>query len=224
VTSLVSAPGPDSPSGGGEFIGSSADGSRVFFSNGGIFEHSGGATNLVSVPGPGGAADPNPQPLHGMVSDDGTRVLWQSSRQMTSADTDDRPDLYEGALTDQIPGGGESDSGGGEGVAADVAAGPGISVLRVVSPKSWRKLIKPGVRVLASCDSDCRMDVTVKVAGDTARALGLSSTTIARGSAPAAAGEQHWISAKAIRSVRQALRTFSGHGHLQITVTASAPS
>jgi hypothetical protein len=225
VTNLISAPGADDVLGGANlFIGSSADGSRVFFAKGAIFEHSDGITTLVSTPGPGGAVDPNPQPLHENVSDDGTRVLWQSSQQMTSADADDRPDIYEAALTDQVPAGGGRDPGSGGGVAGDVVASPGIEVHKVILPKTWRKLSKPGVRVLASCTRDCRMEVTVRMSSGTARAAGLPSTTIARGSAQTVAGEQHWLSAKAIPSIRRALRSFSGHGRLQINVTASAPS
>jgi uncharacterized delta-60 repeat protein len=112
---------------------------------------------------------------------------------------------------------------GDGGVAADVSASPGIDVHRLITAKTWRKLIKPGVRVLASCDRDCRMDVTVTVSNATAHAAGLGTTTVARGSARASAGDQAWISAKAIRSVREALRAFEGDGRLHVAVTASAP-
>ena len=120
---------------------------------------------------------------------------------------------------------------GSGGVASDVVASPGIDVHRVITPKTWRKLINPGVRVLASCNRDCRMDVTVTVSSATARAIdadsttiGFDSTTIARGSAEAAADSHRWISAKALPSLRGALRAFSGRGRLRITVTASARS
>jgi uncharacterized delta-60 repeat protein len=116
------------------------------------------------------------------------------------------------------------DNPGSGGVAGDVATSRGIDVHKVITPKSWKKLINPGVRVLASCNRDCRMDVTVTVSSATVRAAGLSSTTVARGSTVAAGGEQHWVTAKAIPSIRKALRAFSGHGRLHINVTAAAPS
>jgi hypothetical protein len=119
----------------------------------------------------------------------------------------------------------ETDAGGGDrGVAGDVTASPGIDVHQLITPRSWKKLINPGVRVLASCDRDCRLDVTVDVPNGVARAAGMGSTTIARGSAQAAAGEQHWVSAKAFASVRRALRSYGGRGRLHVAVTASSPS
>lgn len=112
----------------------------------------------------------------------------------------------------------EGDAGG---VASDVAASPAVDVQRVITPKKWRKLIHPGVRVLAGCDLDCAVDVTVTVSQNVADAMGIPSTVVARGTGQPAAGARQWVFATAPRKIRDALKSFSGHGRLHVAVTAS---
>jgi uncharacterized delta-60 repeat protein len=112
----------------------------------------------------------------------------------------------------------EGDSGG---VASDVAASPAVDVQRVITPKKWRKLIHPGVRVLAGCDLACEVDVTVTVTQKVADAMGIPSTVVARGTGRPAAGKHQWVFAMAPRKIRDALKSFSGHGRLHVAVTAS---
>jgi uncharacterized delta-60 repeat protein len=112
----------------------------------------------------------------------------------------------------------EGDAGG---VASDVAASPAVDVQRVITPKKWRKLIHPGVRVLAGCDLACEVDVTVTVSHRLADAMGIPSTVVARGTGRSAAGKHQWITATAPRKIRDALKNFSGHGRLHVAITAS---
>ena len=95
-----------------------------------------------------------------------------------------------------------------------------IDVHKVIMPKSWRKLIKPGVRVLASCDADCRIHVTVKVSAATARSAGLPTRVVAQGIAPAKGAVPKWIRATAPAKIVDLLLSFGGHGHLHVKVTA----
>jgi uncharacterized delta-60 repeat protein len=137
---------------------------------------------------------------------------------------------FEGGASsgDGESGGGDGESGGGDeqsgGVASELAASPGIDVQQVIAPKKWRKLIRPGVRVLAGCDSDCEVDVTVTVLQKVADAMGIPSTVIARGRGHSAAGAHGWVNATAPRKIRDELRSYSGHGRLHVSVTASTPS
>jgi hypothetical protein len=114
------------------------------------------------------------------------------------------------------------DAGGG--VAGGVAASPGIDVHKLLTPKNWRKLIKPGVRVLASCDADCRIHVTVKVSAATARSADLPTRVVAQGTAPAKGGVPKWVRATAPSKIVDLLLSFGGHGHLQVKVTAEPPA
>jgi hypothetical protein len=236
-TTLVSGPSAGNPDGGvygGAFIGSSVDGSRVFFvGRNGIFERADGVTTFVSAPGPGGVPDTNVAPFwRGGMSEDGSRVMWVSYQRMTAADTDDRPDLYEAVLNDTGPPDAPPDSPGGTdpaggstgGVASDLAASPAVDVRQVAIPKKWRKLIKPGVRLLAGCDADCEVDVTVTVSRKLADAMGIPSTVVARGSGRSAAGGHQWVTATAPPNMREELKNFGGHGRMHVAVTARTPS
>ena len=109
----------------------------------------------------------------------------------------------------------------GEGGGVAGTASPTVDVQRVITPKKWRKLIRPGVRVLAGCDTQCKVNVTVTVTQKVADAAGFPSTVIARGSAGVAAGQHQWVFATAPRKIRDALKSFSGHGRLHVAVTAS---
>ncbi len=115
---------------------------------------------------------------------------------------------------------GDPGSAGG-GVASELAASPAVDVQQVITPKRWSKLIRPGVRVLAGCDSECTVNVTVTVSRNVADAMGISSTVVARGSARSTAGAHRWVSATAPQKIRDALRNFAGHGRLHIAVTAA---
>lgn len=116
---------------------------------------------------------------------------------------------------------GASEVSAGGGVASAVAASPAVDVQRVITPKRWPKLIHPGVRVLAGCDAQCKVEVTVTVTQKVARAAGFPSTVVARGSARVAAGQHRWIRAIAPRKIRDALKNFGGGGRLHVAVTAS---
>jgi hypothetical protein len=125
-------------------------------------------------------------------------------------------------LTAALPDASPPDAGGG--VAGAVASSPAIDVHKMRTPKSWRKLIRPGVRVLASCDADCRIHVTVKVSAATATSAGLPTRLVAQGSALATAGVPLWVRASAPSKIVDLLRSFGGHGHLHIKVTAEPPA
>jgi uncharacterized delta-60 repeat protein len=124
------------------------------------------------------------------------------------------------------PGGGDDTTpkGGDGGVASELAASPAVDVQQLIAPKRWRKLIKPGIRVLAGCDTDCTVDVTVTVSQKNADAMGIPTAVVARGSAPTAAGGHHWVAAIVPPKIRQQLQSFGGHGRLHVAVTASIPS
>jgi hypothetical protein len=152
---------------------------------------------------------------------------------MSAADPDDAVDLYEGVLGESDPDQspcepedpGDPGNPGGQGeVASDLTASPAIDVQQLIKPKRWGKLVKPGVRVLAGCDADCEIDVTVTVSQKIADAMGIPSTVVARGSGHSGAGAHGWVSATAPRKIRDELRSYSGHGRLHVSVTASTPS
>jgi hypothetical protein len=113
---------------------------------------------------------------------------------------------------------------GGSGGVAGASSSPQVDVHRIRSVKGWRKLIKPGVRVLASCDADCRIRVTVKVSRATARSAGLPTRVVARGTAMAKAGVPVWVRATPPGKIARLLRSFGGRGHLRISVSAEAPT
>jgi hypothetical protein len=127
-------------------------------------------------------------------------------------------------LSEPMPDPPPSSGGGAGSVASELAASPGIDVQQVIAPKKWRKLVRPGVRVLAGCDSDCEVDVTVTVSQKIADAIGVPSTVVARGSGHSAAGAHGWVSATAPRKIRDELRNYGGHGRLHVSVTAANPS
>jgi hypothetical protein len=114
-------------------------------------------------------------------------------------------------------------SGGSGGVAGGVATNAqNVHVHRVFVPRSRNKLASKGVRVLASCDQDCEIGVEVRVSRSAAGAMGLRGTLIAQGVAFADAGQRRWVRAKTFRSVRTALRSFTGLARLRVNVTGVA--
>ena len=103
TTKLVTA-GP-SGAAGGDFLGTSADGSHVFFrtltgidpadTDGelDIYERAGGTSTLVSI-GPAGGNGPYTNEFGGS-SADGSRVFFVTGERLVSADTDGGGDIYE---------------------------------------------------------------------------------------------------------------------------------
>ena len=127
-----------------------------------------------------------------------------------------------GTLPTPPPGGGGS--GGAGGVAGTVATSArNVQIHKLVIPRSMRKLARRGVKVLASCDEDCRIVLEVEVSGQTADDMGLTGTLLARGSAPASAGQLRWVRARFNADVRRALRRYAGSGRLRVNVTGVAP-
>jgi uncharacterized delta-60 repeat protein len=121
------------------------------------------------------------------------------------------------------PGSPGSDSGSG-GVAGAVATSArNVHVHKVVVPRSRAALGSLGVRVLASCDEDCRIVLEVEVSKAVAKAMGLKSTVLASGSVLAKAGERHWVLAKLTPGARRALRRYDGAGRLHVNVTGVSP-
>jgi hypothetical protein len=108
ATTLVSAPGAGASgsSGPASFQGSSSDGTKVFFTTGeklvaadtdsliDTYERSGGATTLVSAPGAGASGPPQAALFEGSSSD-GTKVFFDTSENLVTADTDGLDDIYE---------------------------------------------------------------------------------------------------------------------------------
>ncbi len=91
-----------------EYMGASADGTRVFFgtyeslvsadadTEGDVYERAGGQTTLIST-GPTGGNGPNHSHFAG-ASADGSRVFFETRESLVSADTDPgRWDVYERA-------------------------------------------------------------------------------------------------------------------------------
>ena len=124
------------------------------------------------------------------------------------------PDPNPGPSPDPDPGG----NGGSGGVAGDVG-GSGAELHELVIPKSRRKLAARGVRALASCEFDCTITLEVRASGRSAAAMGLTDPLLARGSATANAGEQVWVRAVTLQSVRRGLRFFRGRLRLKISLT-----
>jgi uncharacterized delta-60 repeat protein len=129
-------------------------------------------------------------------------------------------------LSEPQPDGG--DGGTGSSAQGGVAGGVdtnarNVTVHKVVVPKKLGKLAKRGVRVLASCEQDCRIEVEVRVSRELADSMGLGSTLLGRGSVPAAAGERRWIRAKLTGAERRALLASGGGGRLKVNVTGLAP-
>jgi hypothetical protein len=218
----------------------SSDGSSVFFQGLGhltedqhgpedLYRRSGGHTSWV--PGAG---------FTFAVTNDGSGVYFWTNEALVPEDTNGGLDIYEAVGDQQIlvsapdsisppgpyvppdppvpPTPPDNPQGG---IAGDVKASPGVNVQTLRMPRTWRKLIEPGVRVLASCDSDCRIDVTVSISTGIARKAGLHSAVVARGDAQAAGGELRWISAKAVGSARRAFQSFGGRARLHVSVSAS---
>jgi hypothetical protein len=118
----------------------------------------------------------------------------------------------------------EEEPAGKGGVAGAVdASGRGVEVHRLRIPKSRRLLLSEGVRVLASCELDCRIVLELHVGRRTAAQMGLSGTIIGRGEAVAAAGQRRWVLAKVNKTARAGVRRFSGAGKLKIKVLGEAP-
>ena len=112
--------------------------------------------------------------------------------------------------------------GGSGGVAGEVG-GSGARLHELVIPKSRRKLAARGVRALASCEFDCTITLSVEASRRAADAMGLSDPLLARGSATANAGEQVWVRARTLSSVRRGLRFFGGKLRLKVSVSGEAP-
>ncbi len=108
TTSLVSAPGAGASGAPAEafLLGVSTDGSKVFFGTNedlvaadtdgltDIYERSGGATTLVSVPGTGAGGAPNAMDFRAM-SADGSRIFFETGENLVGADGDGLTDVYE---------------------------------------------------------------------------------------------------------------------------------
>jgi hypothetical protein len=125
-------------------------------------------------------------------------------------------------FTTSVTDGGSTDPGGGNGggVQGSVTSGPGVKIQRVVWPKSVPKLISKGVRVLASCEQDCKLSASVylhkQVDGIARR------TEIARGKGSTTAGQSRWLSATLTPSALRALRGHAGKIDLPLGVRVTA--
>ncbi len=106
-TTLMST-GPDGGNGNNmaEWAGATPDGSKVFIHTDesllaqdtdgvqDVYQRSGGTTTLIST-GPTTSSDPDLRATFRFVSSDGSRVMFASREQLTSADTDNGSDVYE---------------------------------------------------------------------------------------------------------------------------------
>jgi hypothetical protein len=117
TTKLVSAPGAGGIAGetplNASFAGASANGTRVFFQTPDglvgtdtdglhdVYQRSGGATTLVSIPGAGATA-PAQGALFAGASADGTRVFFKTDENLIGADTDGLDDVYA-SVVDETP-------------------------------------------------------------------------------------------------------------------------
>lgn len=246
-TSLASGPtSADDPSPEVFYQGNSEDGLRMFFetprrldpadadSDEDIYENAEGQIALMSGPGLGASGgSEDVLRVHQAVSESGDRVFWITSERLVGADTDDRPDVY-GAIPasdvppsdvppSQVPPPGAGGGGGAGGVAGGVATNfRNVEVHKLVVPKSRQKLAARGVKVLASCDEDCRIVLELRVSQEIANEMGLTGTLLARASKPADAGERRWVRAKPTGAARRALRSYDGGGRLQVDVTGAA--
>jgi hypothetical protein len=169
VTSVIST-GPIGGNGaiGATFAGASLDASRVFFttrealtsadtdSSQDLYERSGSVTTLLST-GPAGGNGAFTAAFNG-ASDDGTHVFFQTTEQLTSADTDSLRDLYErtGGTTTLASTG----PAGGNGLFNPVFAGISHDGLRVFFQTD---------EALTADDTDLSQDVYQRSAGATTR-------------------------------------------------------
>ena len=98
-----------------------------------------------------------------------------------------------------------------------------LRVHRLLVPKSAGAMIRKGIRVLASCELDCKIILDVTVRRSTANKLRLKGLQFAGGSGIAAAGEQRWVIAPLTSSAKRSLRTYGGGGRLRVKVQATSP-
>jgi uncharacterized delta-60 repeat protein len=119
---------------------------------------------------------------------------------------------------------GGTDGGGddqGEGGVAGGVAAKGVTIHKISVPKSAGKLIRRGVRVLASCPADCTIVVDVTVNSRVAARMHLKSLRFAHGSATAKARQKKWVIAPLTASAANAVSTYGGGGRLQIRVRSA---
>jgi uncharacterized delta-60 repeat protein len=167
--------------------------------------------------------------------DDGGRILllggWEQGGCCPPIATGTQLARYLGHHQDEPPsggGGGGSTGGSSDGASGGVAgafatSARNVHVHKVVVPRSRAALGSLGVRVLASCDEDCQIELEVAVSKSVAQAMGLRSTVLANGSVLAKAGEWHWVLAKLTPAARRALRSYRGAGRLHVNVTGISP-
>jgi uncharacterized delta-60 repeat protein len=122
-------------------------------------------------------------------------------------------------LGEDTDGGADPGEGGeGDGGVKGVSAGRGVHVHRLLVPSSLHTLIRRGIRVLASCEQDCRIAVNVTVSEGVARRMGLGSLRFAHGSSNAQAGKRRWVIARLTRFAVRAMQTYDGGGRFKISV------
>ena len=107
TTTLVST-GPAAGANGAYdsfFAGASSDGSRIFFTTRGqlvgsdtdqsldVYERSSGSTSLISIGPAGGNGTPNSE--FAGISDDGTKVFFETRDSLVASDTDSAQDVYQ---------------------------------------------------------------------------------------------------------------------------------
>ena len=120
VTSLVSTSPSGAPSQNASFVGASGQGSRAFFSTNeqlvaadtdsvvDMYERVGGTTHLITL-GPNGgngafAVDPTFSGLFNPISDDGSRVFFNTREPLVDSDTDVWQDVYVATTTTSATG------------------------------------------------------------------------------------------------------------------------
>ncbi len=161
VTTLASAGG----NGGffARFEGTSADGTRVFFSTReqmsgadtdttrDLYERAGGTTSLISAGGNGSF-----DPIFRGASADGTRVFFTTSESLVAGDTDASGDVYEraGGVTTRLSTG----TAGGN--------GPNDAAFRGASSDGSRVFMETNEQLVAS-DTDSSIDVYERASGAT---------------------------------------------------------
>src|SRR5439155_310748 len=110
------------------FAGSSADGTKVFFTTAenlvtadtdgltDVYERSASTTTLVTAPGTGASGSAQPASFEGSSSD-GTKVFFQTGENLVTADTDGLADVYvrSGGTTTLVTAPGTGASGTAEG-------------------------------------------------------------------------------------------------------------
>ena len=97
------------------------------------------------------------------------------------------------------------------------------TVHRIVIPRSRRKLVRSGVRVLASCQERCKIHAEASVSPKTASALGTANGLLGSGDLVIPAGQRWWVTVRVFPALRRALLVLARRVAIRVSVDATEP-